>query len=147
MAEYYEKSAPGQNQGQSLQVEIANAVGHDRGYEPYLDVAAEYGLEDEMDIGNLGGDVQTVDQEYQAYVMGTPSSKAVDILKFWEAGVYNDFLFILTERYRLIVLPFPPFSPLQWTTFRFKRPLSLAKEFFPQALKRIQNGGIASPPS
>jgi len=106
MIEYHEKSALGQDQ-QPVQVDRANTTRHDCGYEPYLDVVAEYGLDDDMDIGNLGGDMQTIDQEYQAYVMGMPSSKAVDILKFWEVCLVMVFNFYTDRALQANCTTFP----------------------------------------
>jgi hypothetical protein len=49
----------------------------------YMSLAAQYGLEDDMNFNdNSGQDEQTVDQEYQAYVMAQCSPKGTDILKF-----------------------------------------------------------------
>jgi hypothetical protein len=53
--------------------------------EAYTTLAAQYGLDDDMIIGNSGNYRQTVEEEYQAYVTAPTLSKAVDPLKFWEA--------------------------------------------------------------
>ena len=50
----------------------------------YMSLATQYGLNDEMDIGGSSTNVQTIKQEYQAYVMASLSPKSIDILKFWE---------------------------------------------------------------
>jgi len=52
----------------------------------YMSLAAQYGLLDDMDIGDLGQSKQTIDQEYQAYVTAPCSPKNTDPLKFWEVG-------------------------------------------------------------
>lgn len=51
----------------------------------YMTLAAQYGIEDEMDVGGNAND-QTVDQEYQLYVMAPHSPKNVNIIKFWEVS-------------------------------------------------------------
>ena len=38
-----------------------------------------------MEIGESGKTVQSIEQEYRAYITA-PLSKNVDILKFWEVG-------------------------------------------------------------
>jgi hypothetical protein len=54
----------------------------------YMSLAAQYGIDNDMDFGNSGQDEQqTIDQEYQAYVTASCSPKGTDILKFWEVGV------------------------------------------------------------
>jgi hypothetical protein len=54
----------------------------------YMSLAEQYGFSDDMDIGGStdNGTEQTVEQEYLAYITAPPSSKTVDILKFWEVG-------------------------------------------------------------
>ena len=84
MHEYREKS---QNEDQWAQLHGANTSNPSCQYDTYLDIAAEYGLENDMDIGNLGdGNPQTVEHEYQAYITGALSPKTVDILRFWEVS-------------------------------------------------------------
>ena len=51
----------------------------------YMSLAAQYGIADDMEIGESSEDTQTIEQEYQAYITAT-LSKNVDILKFWEVG-------------------------------------------------------------
>ncbi len=85
MYEYHEKSATGENEEQSAQAHRANAIDH-RIEESYLNLAKDYGLVGEMDIGESDSDTQTVEQEYQAYVMGKLSKHEEGILKFWEVG-------------------------------------------------------------
>jgi hypothetical protein len=60
--------------------------------EKYYSLTGEYTLDDNMVIGGLEGDEQTIEQEYQAYITAPLSSKTVDILRFWEVG--NFFLMI-----------------------------------------------------
>jgi len=76
--------------------------------------------------------------------MGTPSSKAVDILKFWEVCLVMVFNFYTDRALQANRTTFPPFSPSRWTTFLFKPPLSLAKGCSVKRWKQIQNGGITS---
>jgi hAT family C-terminal dimerisation region len=78
------KSATGENEEQSAQAHRANTTDH-RAEEPYLNLAKDYGLVGEMDIGESDPDTQTVEQEYQAYATGK-LSKHASILKFWEVG-------------------------------------------------------------
>jgi hypothetical protein len=53
--------------------------------EAYMELAAQYGLPNDMIIGNpCETQQQTVDQEYQAYVTAPCSPKDVKPLKFWE---------------------------------------------------------------
>ena len=50
---------------------------------PYMTLAVKCGLtDDDMDIGNSGVNEQTVEQEYQAYIMAPLSPKMTDIIKF-----------------------------------------------------------------
>jgi hypothetical protein len=57
--------------------------------EAYMELAAQYRLDPNMIIGNLGENQQQqqqqmVDEEYQAYVTAPCSMKDVYPLKFWE---------------------------------------------------------------
>jgi hypothetical protein len=56
--------------------------------EKYWSIAAKYGLGEEMGMGvdESGGNEQTIDQEYQAYITGTTLRRNVNILNFWEVG-------------------------------------------------------------
>ncbi len=56
----------------------------------YMSLAAQYGIADEMDIGDSGPNEQTIEQEYQAYLKSPPTSKTVDIIKYWE--VISEFI-------------------------------------------------------
>lgn len=85
MFEYHEKIATSEGE-ESVQTRSTNATYHSREDMPaYMSLAAQYGLED-MEVGDAGESVQTVEQEYHAYVTGVLSSKNVDILKFWEVN-------------------------------------------------------------
>ena len=54
----------------------------------YMSLAAQYGIDNDMDFGNSGQDEQQmIDQEYRAYATVSCSPKGTDILKFWEVGV------------------------------------------------------------
>jgi len=53
---------------------------------PSYNLAAKYGLSDDMDVGDPGATEQTVEQEYQAYITAPLSQKHMDIVKFWEAS-------------------------------------------------------------
>jgi hypothetical protein len=80
----------------------AGATSSDSGKIPgYMSLAKQYGLHDDMDIGDSGGHEQTIEQEYQAYVTAQLSPKNVDILKFWEvSGDINDASILLKGRWR-----------------------------------------------
>jgi hypothetical protein len=81
MVEYCEKSAGSDNEEQLG----ANATNCGTGEMPkYMSLAAQYGLDDDMDIGDSSANMQTIEQEYQAYITASLSPKTVDILKFWE---------------------------------------------------------------
>jgi len=53
--------------------------------EAYMTLAAEYGLEDNMTIGDPGKYQQTLEEEYQAYVTAPSLPRGTDPLRFWEA--------------------------------------------------------------
>ena len=50
----------------------------------FMSLAAQYGIMDDMDIGDSGPNEQTMEQEYQAYLKSPPTSKTVNIIKYWE---------------------------------------------------------------
>lgn len=79
MQEYREKTA-----GELLQTDLDPA---DTTKDPpmYMSLAHQYGIADEMEIGESSETTQSIEQEYQAYITA-PLSKNVDILKFWEVG-------------------------------------------------------------
>jgi hypothetical protein len=52
----------------------------------YMSLADQYGIADEMEIGESSATMQTIEQEYQAYITAVLSLKTVNILKFWEVG-------------------------------------------------------------
>jgi hypothetical protein len=53
----------------------------------YMTLAQQYGLSDDMEIGNSGSSCQaTIEQEYQAYITAPLSPKTMNILKFWEVS-------------------------------------------------------------
>jgi hypothetical protein len=106
MLEYHEK-VPAQP------VQTSESDAGDPGAEEmpkYTSLVAKYGLDD-MDIGESEGNEQTIEQEYQAYIMAPLSSKTVNILKFWEVGDFvNDISMLLMGRCRLTKCPSPLFS-------------------------------------
>src|SRR5216684_7630072 len=85
MYEYHKKSATGENEEQLAQAHRANTTDH-RVEESYLNLAKDYGLVGEMDIGESDSDTQTDKQEYQDYITGKLSKHEEGILKFWEVG-------------------------------------------------------------
>lgn len=53
----------------------------------YMSLAEQYGLSDDMAIGDSGSSCQaTIEQEYQAYITAPLSPQSMDILKFWEVS-------------------------------------------------------------
>jgi hypothetical protein len=58
----------------------------------FMSLAAQYGLNKDMEIGNSDGPEQTTEQEYQAYVTAQPS-RGIGVIKFWEVhNSINDVL-------------------------------------------------------
>jgi hypothetical protein len=112
----------------------------------YMSLAAQYGLEDDMNFNdNSGQDEQTVDQEYQAYVMAQCSPKGTDILKFWEVGLLGATFSartLLTKHRRSTVLHFRLSLRWLWTTCRSKLHPSLANASSRRVLKWTPSRGI-----
>lgn len=55
----------------------------------YMSLAKQYGIGDEMEIGDPGsgtGD-QTIEHEYRSYIIATLSPQNIDIVKFWEVSL------------------------------------------------------------
>jgi hypothetical protein len=53
----------------------------------YMSLAQQYGLSDDMEIGDSGSHSQaTIEQEYQSYITAPLSPKSMEILKFWEVS-------------------------------------------------------------
>lgn len=91
MREYRQRSNS-DNSEQAIPVVNTGGCAHEN--VPVCTLLASYGIpEDDMDIGALGESAQTVEQEYQSYVLGVLSSRTLDILKFWE--VMGNFLFFI----------------------------------------------------
>ena len=63
MHNYHEKNVASKNEEQ---VDV-NTTDHTQEHKRYFDIAVEYGLENEMEIGDLECNVQSVEQEYMAY--------------------------------------------------------------------------------
>ncbi len=82
MRDYRKRSDAGESEEQ-LQVHRAKTTND---VPAYLNIAAAYGLEDDMEIGYSGGVVQSVEQEYMAYTTAAASELSVDILRFWEVN-------------------------------------------------------------
>ena len=81
MLEYREKAT---NSDEEPLIPDNRAYSGDVG-EPYMDLAAQYGLGDDMTISNPGDNQQqTIQEEYQAYVTALRSLRDVSPLKFWE---------------------------------------------------------------
>jgi hypothetical protein len=56
----------------------------------YMKLGVQYGLVDEMDISNPSVSQQTIEQEYQAYIMVALTAKSMPILTFWEVIIVVD---------------------------------------------------------
>ena len=52
----------------------------------YMSLAEQYGIAEDMEIGESSELMQTIEQELQAYITAVLSPKNVNILKFWEVG-------------------------------------------------------------
>ena len=52
----------------------------------YMSLASQYGIDDDMDIGDSTTRTQTTEQEYQSYITAPLSSKNINIIKFWEVS-------------------------------------------------------------
>ena len=52
----------------------------------YMSLAEQYGIAEDMEIGESSELMQTIEQELQAYITAMLSPKNVNILKFWEVG-------------------------------------------------------------
>lgn len=63
----------------------------------YMSLAAQYGLEDNMEIRVMPS-VQSVEHEYQMYVTRVLLSNKVDILKFWEVSSDNIIDLLYTDK-------------------------------------------------
>jgi hypothetical protein len=83
MGQYREKDTTSEHAEQSAQTTVRSPVSNLYGGR---DLDLQYGIQMEMGIGATDETVQTVEQEYQAYVTGALSSSHVDILKFWEVN-------------------------------------------------------------
>ena len=144
MLEYREKATTNDDDVEEPYISDNRAYSGDA----YMQLAAEYGLDDDDDmvISNPGNNRhrQTVEEEYQAYVTAPCSSKDVTSLKFWEvSGDIND-VNLLTRRGRSTSRCFQRYSRWQWTISPSKPHQFHASACFRQARKRIQSGGIAS---
>jgi hypothetical protein len=84
MREYHEKATANRREESLAEENPSYPVA---GETPtYMLLAAQYGLSDDMDLGNPAGNEPSIDQEYQAYVTAQSSPKDVDLLKFWEVS-------------------------------------------------------------
>jgi hypothetical protein len=84
MEEYREKAAEESSQTDS------DSAGTTKDTPMYMTLAHQYGIADEMEIGESSETTQSIEQEYQAYITSPLSPKNVDILKFWEVcGTIN----------------------------------------------------------
>lgn len=84
MAEYRKTSAT--SHGEDEEQSARGGTDHGRKDRPKDPLKVRYGIEDELDTGDTDENVQTVEQEYQAYITGALSAKTVDLLKFWEVN-------------------------------------------------------------
>jgi len=110
MSEYCKKATANQDEEPLFQQDPTYKV------LKYMSLAAQYGLLDDMDIGDLGQSKQTINQEYQAYMMAPCLPKNTDPLKFWEVGGdTNGAWTLLTTCGRCSVRLFQLCLPWQWT--------------------------------
>ena len=92
MKDYRAKLAADEDGDQLSPVDIANATGHGRGYEAYLDIDAQYGIEEDMETDNASTvNEQSVEQEYVAYTTAVLLGITVNILKYWEVIAMSCF--------------------------------------------------------
>jgi len=80
MSKYHKKAAANQDEEPLFQQDPTYKA------PKYMSLAAQYGLLDDMDIGDLGQSKQSINQKYQAYMMAPCLPKNTDPLKFWEVG-------------------------------------------------------------
>jgi hypothetical protein len=78
MLEYRGTSAPTANTPQQPPT-------RDQPPRPFTKLASRYGLPN-MEIRRSNSGIQTVDQEFSAYVTGNPSPEHTDPLSFWEVS-------------------------------------------------------------
>jgi hypothetical protein len=82
MREYCDKMSS--SAGESISVPLGTDSIEDMPM--YMSLADQYGIADEMEIGESSAITQTIEQEYQAYITAALSLKSINILKFWEVG-------------------------------------------------------------
>ncbi len=92
MHEYCQESPTSKSKKQSTQVHQANAADHPYGLghkdmPAFVRLYHDYGLNIDMEIGSPSTSMQSVEQEYQAYIMRMQLALTVDILKFWEVCI------------------------------------------------------------
>jgi hypothetical protein len=92
----------------------------------FMSLAAKYGLDDDMNIGNSGTNEQTVEQEYQAYITSPLSASASDIIKFWEVSNLL-YLQILTDS----LLGYDCYLLFQMSSTVFPTIFAIAMDYLP----------------
>ena len=90
MLEYREKAThrPEEEEEEPLLDESSPNLG-DSGHadsDGWVSLAKQYGIEAQMSTGNHDENTQTVDEEYNTYVMVQCSWPGTDILNFWSVG-------------------------------------------------------------
>jgi hypothetical protein len=107
MLEYCERN----KKGGSAKTPEADAIDLGIGdTEKYMQITSQYRIPN-MDNFESGGNKQTHEQEYQAYITALCSSKTINILKFWEVGNFvNGISVVLMRHCRLTRQPSPLFS-------------------------------------
>jgi len=135
MVEYRKKSTTAQSNNEVEEPHRAPSG------EAYMELAAQYGLDD-MVIGNPDDNPQqTVEDEYNAYMTAPLSSMKVTSLKFWEVRGDINGVTLLTRYGRLIGQRFQHCLRWQWTIFPSKHHLFLANGSSPQVPKQTPSGG------
>jgi hypothetical protein len=87
MREYRQESPTNESEERSAQVHRVNAVDRHGDLPAFARLYDDYGLDIDMEIPSPTTGVQSVEQEYQAYITGIRPTPPVDILRFWEVCI------------------------------------------------------------
>lgn len=115
--------------------------------EPSIEhLANTYGLgeEDKLDWSGETSEVQSVEQEFQAYIMELRSAES-DILHYWQVSMLARYLFHLVRLFLSCTRrAFQLSMPWWWITYQSRHHRFRAKESSHQVVKQIQRNEIAS---
>jgi hypothetical protein len=67
-------------------VAYPHGLGH-RVMPEFVKLYSDYGLDIDMEIRSPSMTIQSIEQEYQAYIMGRQSDPSIGILKYWEVCI------------------------------------------------------------